>query len=173
MSILLASNLAVTATLGILLLSGLLLIYCLLRTHLLRFEGSLLALSRQLEQYCNKPAPEPLVVAAPLPVNLEPLALSVAELQRSLDAVEEHLESVAGELNRDREVRLREMVERRFHGRGYQSIQILGDLADGFHGAARISIEGQKGGVTYKGHVILEEGQIVDEKMTSSHEIFP
>jgi len=172
MSILLVSNLALTATLGLLLLCGLLLIYFLLRARLGRLEDVLAEHGRGLKQLSRAIAPGSRPEAPP-PIDLEPLNSSLEGIRGSLDAVEEHLDSVASDLRREREVRLREMIERRFHGRGFQSIQILGDLAGGFHGAVRVTVEGQKGGVTYKGYVALEEGQIIDEKLSSSHEIFP
>lgn len=73
-------------------------------------------------------------------------------------------------------VTIRDRIESRFRRAGFEVVRILsGDVdlewIDG--DPVRIPLEGRRRGATYKGHVMVSGDQVVDEKMTSSHEAFP
>ncbi|MFH0944758.1 MAG: hypothetical protein V2A76_06130 [Planctomycetota bacterium] len=189
MPILLLENLGLTATFSVLLLGGLLLVFFLLRSRLDLLLSDLARLGKDLGRMGNdldrlgndldqmkdrtEPPPPPPPPPPSVPVDLSPVHAALDEMRQELSGMERHLESMAGDLARERSVHMREMVERRFYGRGYQSIRVVGEIPYGLKEPMRLPVEGTKGGVTYKGFVMIEDGQIVEEKMSSSTEVFP
>ncbi len=170
MEVLLASSVAATAGVAVLLLFGLLLIFLLLRARLDLFERSLGALAREVREALSRPAPPPIELPE---VDLAPLEARLAEVRRLLDVLAERLDLVAAEVSLERSVRLHEMIERRFRGLGYESIRILSDLAAIGEEPAQVNVEATKGGTTRKGYVVIDKGRVVDEKLSSSYEVFP
>lgn len=112
-------------------------------------------------------------VVVDLGAQLDPLHEELGRTRRELQGLTRRVGELATELEHERARRLGETIRERFERQGFQSIRVLADpsLLEG--GDARVPLEGMKGGITYKGYVVVEDGRIVDEKMTSSYEVFP
>lgn len=172
MEALLASSVAATATVAVLLLAGLLLVFLLLRSRLDLFDRNLASLAREVRQAASQPPPQPPAIELPV-VDLAPIEARLDELRRLLDALHERLGAVAAEVSLERSVRLHEMIERRFRGLGFESIRILSDLAAIGEEPAQVNVEVIKGGSTRKGYVVIDKGRVVGERLSSSYEVFP
>lgn len=201
MMLLMLSPTSALAFVAILVLAGLLLVYLLLRGRIgelshavARMQGELARLSVALvavEEATRieraTPPPPPLPVAAPVPAELPPIEVradvdlsqveaELAELRKLMTRLAERPDPppVVAKAPPD----IREVIESRFRGQGYDRVRVL--LADGAadpcigeSGSRRVSVEGARRGLTYKGYVVIEHGRVIEEKMTSSHEVFP
>lgn len=179
MTLLLVQAVTMVSLLAVLLLAGLLMIYQLLKTRMAAIEERLDQLAGAVRDSARaEPPPPPSAEVAPVApvaqqVDLTPLEQRLLELDDLVRGTNRRLEDLLAEFHRERGSRLRETIERLFQGRGFQSIRILTDLSEYSDETVRVSLEGVKGGITYKGFVQIENGAVVNENMTSSHEVFP
>jgi len=155
-------------TLVVLVLAGLLLIYATLRARLGSFAGEIRSLSDEITKISNQPRSEPSPV-----IDVGPLESKINDLGRRLSEALEDTRFLRDEVVERRGHRLREEIERYFRFAGYQSVNVLSELGVFDDEPVRVAVTGVKGGITYKGYVVIETGRIVEEKMTSSHEVFP
>lgn len=178
--------------LGALTVGGLLLVFLVLRNRLDGLAAELGALRRDVdaaggavkelaaraEGLASASAPAASELAEPaLTVDfggqLDPLFDEVTRMRREVQGLGRRVGELAGELETERGRRLGETIRERFERQGFQSIRVLSDPSELEGAEARVPIEGVKGGITYKGYVLVEDGRVVDEKMTSSYEVFP
>jgi hypothetical protein len=186
--ILLLSSAATIAILSALWLGAFLLVWRLMRLRIVALEERVVAFSQQLDHmrrsFAEARAPSlPPAGNGPSPVNeftrlnetLDALREAQAEHATTVTRLVALVEGLATDVESGRAERLEDRIRARFSSRGFTNLRILGDLAASTDASPslRIPLEGMKGGVTYKGYVVLEAGNIVDEKLTSSHEAFP
>lgn len=192
MSLLALSQTATVALLSAFWLAGFLLIWQLMRSRLMMLEEKLHGFGLQIDHF--RRAHEDRAGAVTPDPGREGRAAIAAEVARLSDAVDsvreaqaearvaharavELIERLAADLEQGRAERLVDRIKLRFSARGFNDIRVLGDLSSAGDptrdGPLRVPLEGMKGGVTYKGYVVIDGGQVVDEKLTSSHEAFP
>ncbi|MFG0317946.1 MAG: hypothetical protein ACF8XB_11780 [Planctomycetota bacterium JB042] len=180
--------------LGALAVGGLLLVFLLLRRRLDELSEALGAVRKEvdaangaLREAADRAAvavvaaPEDgasgEVIETPLTVDLggqlDPLHDEVRSMRREVQGLGRRVGELASELEVERGRRLGETIRERFERRGFQSIRLLADPSELEASDLRVAIEGVKGGITHKGYVVVEDGRVVDEKMTSSYEAFP
>lgn len=192
------SAVTAVATIGVLVLLGLFLIYYLLQKRLVGFGSDLRRLQRDIHELKEdmrkvyaaravvtrkEPAPAPPPPPTPVPVDLSGIESTLREMQGAITELSER-SPVVVEQNGVAPpppptlpaITLRERIEARFRHAGYDVLHILsGDVdrerIDG--DPVRVPLEGRRRGATYKGHVMISGDQVIDEKMTSSHEAFP
>ncbi len=176
---LLLTDTAWFALLAALLFGGLLLIQWTVRTRLIVFSEQLDGVRREVDNVAQDfaqaqsqaqsapPAlPAPVVDLAPIQTELARLAHDVSEIEKSLGQMNEELRATRGE-------RVREALERRLRSLGFQTVAVLADLQAIGPGPTRITVAGTKAGISHKGYVVVEGGRVLEEKLTSSHEVFP
>lgn len=187
---LLSSSAATLGLLSVLWLIAFLLIWRLMRARIVALEERVVGFGQQLD-HLRRTVAEPRPTSSPA-VAAEVRSGPTLALDGLVDAVDslretqlEHaaavarltelVERVATDVESGRADRLEDRIRARFAGRGFTDVRILGDLAAAQEGTGqlRVPIESMKGGVTYKGFVMLDAGRIVDEKLTSSHDAFP
>jgi len=194
------SAVTAVAVIGVLVLLGLSLIYYLIEKRLAGFGSEQRRLQRDIHELkedmrkvyaaraavtkkepapASPPPPEP----APVSVDLSGIESTLRDMQGVIAELSER-PPVVVESNGAAPppapalpaITLRERIEARFRHAGYDVLHILsGDVdrerVDG--DPVRIPLEGRRRGATYKGHVMISGDQVIDEKMTSSHEAFP
>jgi hypothetical protein len=188
--LLLLSSAATLGLLSVLWLAAFLLIWRLMRIRIVALEERVLGFGQQLDHVrrtVSEPRPAP--VASNSNEARPATAIALDGLVDAVDSVRESqqeqaaafarltelVERLTGEVEQGRADRLEDRIRARFAARGFSDVRILGDLAAAQEGTGqlRVPLESMKGGVTYKGFVVLEAGRIVDEKLTSSHDAFP
>lgn len=188
--LLLLSSAATLGLLSVLWLAAFLLIWRLMRIRIVALEERVLGFGQQLDHLrrtVSEPRPAP--VASNSNEARPATAIALDGLVDAVDSVRESqqeqaaafarltelVERLTGEVEQGRADRLEDRIRARFAARGFSDVRILGDLAAAQEGTGqlRVPLESMKGGVTYKGFVVLEAGRIVDEKLTSSHDAFP
>lgn len=170
------------AFVAVLVLVGMLLVYRLLGVRLAAFGRELESMRRELERAertraelpraAEPPAPAPVTVRVP-EIDLAPLRADVAGVREELNVLGANLERLAAALERERGARVFEQIEQRFRAAGYSRVRVLADAASIGSGPHKVAVEGTKNGIALKGYVVVDGGRIVEEKMTSSHEVFP
>jgi hypothetical protein len=83
------------------------------------------------------------------------------------------LEASHGSATSDRGDPLEARLRAEFAARGFTVLRLMGDVAAVGDEPTRVPIEAVRQGVTYKGHVVLAGGRIVDEKLSSGTDVFP
>lgn len=189
---------AVELVLIALVLGGLVGVYLLLVRRLGAFESRAQELERTVDALLKAkseppPPPPPPVAAAPVVVtpppelDLEPLFEPLVAQVRALGA---QLESFAEETRRSlaalaqqarerpaperpRVPTVREVIEQHYRERGYTLIRLLSAGDTPAMQPTRIGIEAARGGIWHKGYAIVDAGRVVEDKLTSSHEVFP
>ena len=68
---------------------------------------------------------------------------------------------------------VQDLVERKFFGQGYASVVILSDLEGDLEEPLSLQIEEVRGGISYKGTVVIQNGNVVDARLKPSYEVFP
>jgi len=188
--ILLLSNVATMSLLSVLWLTAFLLLWRLIRIRILALEDRVLGFGQQLD-HLRRTLAEPRsapIVAPPSEVRSES-AVAIDQLADTVESMRESqieqaatharlvelVERLASDVELGRADRLEDRIRARFAARGFNEIRILGDLAAAQEGTGqlRVPLESTKGGMTYKGYVVLEAGKVVDEKLTTSHDAFP
>lgn len=182
-SLLLISSAAASGLVAVLVLAGLVIIWAMLRMRMTEQAGRLELIQLELRQLAQQQMdPPPIVVPrdalpipSPPPSDLAPLREEVGELRVQLAAISAKLDALSARGNDGRSpaAPLAERIAGRFAQKGYQSVKVLSDLERLGDVPTKVAVEGKKGGLTFKGFVVVDRGEIVDEKMTSSHEIFP
>ncbi len=186
---LLLTDTAWFSALAALLFGGLALILWTLRTRLTAFSEQLDAVRQEVDnvaqdfaqshaQAAPPPAPveppqPPVPLVLPPPVDLAPLSADVERLAREVAQISTTLSQVNEEMRAQRGERVRESIERRLRNLGFQTVAVLADLQAIGPGPTRITVAGTKAGISHKGYVVVEGGRVLEEKMTSSHEVFP
>jgi len=110
---------------------------------------------------------------ADVAARVDPIHDELLGLRREVQTLVRRVGELTAEFETERNRRLEETIEERFQRKGFTSVRLLGSPSEEPVTNARIPLEGVKGGITYKGYVVIDDGRIVDEKMTSSYEVFP
>lgn len=188
---------AVELVLIALVLGGLVGVYLLLVRRLGAFEARAQELERTVDALLRAkseppPAPAappppteppPVVVAPPVEVDLEPVIRQVRELGTQLDGFADEtrraLAAIAQQARerstpeRPRVPTVREVVEQHYRERGYTLIRLLSAGDTPAMQPTRIGLEAARGGIWHKGYAIVDASRVVEDKLTSSHEVFP
>ncbi|MBK6941188.1 MAG: hypothetical protein IPH13_13500 [Planctomycetes bacterium] len=186
---------AVELVLIALVLGGLVGVYLLLVRRLGAFEARAQELERTVDALLRAKAepapaaapppsePPPVVVAPPVEVDLEPVLRQVRELGAQLDAFADETRRALAALaqqTRERSVperprvpTVREVVEQHYRERGYTLIRLLSAGDTPAMQPTRIGLEAARGGIWHKGYAIVDASRVVEDKLTSSHEVFP
>jgi len=96
---------------------------------------------------------------------------ALERLERDLREVLHRLEETASA----REVRsLHDTVEDELRGQGYESVRFLGDPpGEAASGECKVGVEAVRGGMRYKGHVLVRPGQRAEPRLRPIHGMFP
>ncbi len=179
------ASVSANAVLSALLLAGLLLIYMVIRMRFESQDAEHAAVRRELENLAalvealdrsadvQAPPPPPARDDEVVQYDLSALESEVEAVRKGLAAVERQLAGLARTMERDRIRRLHDAIEQRFVAQGYGAVRFLAELDLASGEPAKVPLEAKKGGTTYKGHVVIEDGRVVSEKMSSSYEAFP
>ncbi len=65
------------------------------------------------------------------------------------------------------------LVIRHLTRQGFASVQVLTELSRIEGRSGRVAFEARKGGVMHKGHALVEDGRVVDQKLQSAYSAFP
>lgn len=188
MALLLLSELGTIGLLSALWLVGFLLIWNLMRVRIVELEQKIHALVIRSETARSVPETARIIPEDKTGPRLDELARDVASTKDSLErvaAVQERLhddtayllervERLATALEQSRAGELSDRIHDRLGSRGFSDVRILGELTDvPVDAPLKVMVEARKSGISYKGFVVVADGNIVDEKMTSAHELFP
>jgi vacuolar-type H+-ATPase subunit I/STV1 len=97
---------------------------------------------------------------------VEPL---IKEAVESLDA---RLRELAASLKEDRRETRTELLTRVLNDRGFRDVTVV-EVTEEEGGRARVSVEARRDGMTFKGPVTIENGRVVEQKLTPSYPMFP
>lgn len=188
---------AVELVLIALVLGGLVGVYLLLVRRLGAFESRAQELERTVDALLRAKAepppappapppptePAPVVVAPLVEIDLEPVIRQVrelgAQLDRFADETRHALAAIAQQAlerstpERPRVPTVREVVEQHYRERGYTLIRLLSAGDTPAMQPTRIGLEAARGGIWHKGYAIVDASRVVEDKLTSSHEVFP
>lgn len=104
---------------------------------------------------------------------LDPLHDELGRMRGEFQGLVRRVGEIGTALESERGRRLGDTIRDRFERQGFRSIRFLTEPTELEEPESRVALEGVKGGITYKGYVVVEDGRVVDEKMTSSYEVFP
>ncbi len=128
------------------------------------------AVRRMGEALARLPAPAEAKDLLPVQERLELLARQVQELRLHIDELRARVagtttvEPVAPGLK----------LLRALEERGFESVHILGELAgDEGHELQRVPVEARRAGMSFKGHVTVEDGRLVEVALKPLTELFP
>lgn len=179
-----------------LVLGGLVGVYLLLVRRLGAFEARAQELERTVDALLRAkaepaptpaepppPPPAPVVVAPPVEVDLEPLVAQVRALAAQLDGFADETRHALAALaqqarergapERPRVPTVREVVEQHYRERGFTLIRLLAAGETPAMQPTRVGLEAARGGIWHKGYAIVDASRVVEDKLTSSHEVFP
>jgi hypothetical protein len=128
------------------------------------------AVRRMGESLARLPVPAEAKDLLPLQERLELLARQVQELRLHIDELRARIagttsvEPVAPGLK----------LLRALEERGFESVHILAELAgDEGHELQRVPVEARRAGMSFKGHVTVEDGRLVEVALKPLTELFP
>ena len=185
MSLLFITPLTLSAATAALVLIGLLLIYMLLRARISEVEDVLGDVRREIgrlrddvtrREAAPPPAAAPIDPPEPPPAPEPPPPVDLSGVERQLEDLRLAVARLArpdGEAPAP-ETDVAAVIEARLHAEGYERVRVLLSAQEELeHGDLRVPVEGTRRGLTCKGYVVLHDGRVIDEKLTSSHEVFP
>jgi len=108
---------------------------------------------------------------------LEELMDSVREHSRSMDATLDGIYRGIVQLNSQLGMRrgqaVKDLVERKFFSQGYDSVVILNDLRGDLEEPLELQVEAVRGGLSYKGTVVIQNDSVVSAQLKPSYGVFP
>jgi hypothetical protein len=181
-----------------LVLGGLVGVYLLLVRRLGAFEARAQELERTVDALLRakaetppppppppQAAPEPApVVIQPAPeVDLTPVLAQLRDLGVRFDGFADetrHALTALAQQARERALperprvpTVREVIEQHYRERGYTLIRLLAPGETPAMQPTRVGLEAARGGIWHKGYAIVDASRVVEDKLTSSHEVFP
>ncbi|MHC4846373.1 MAG: hypothetical protein ACYTCU_09450 [Planctomycetota bacterium] len=112
--------------------------------------------------------------SAALSAKLTEVSESHARLEAAVAELAQHVSGEADdEAEEDDTGDLAAVVRRHLARQGFDPIRILTDLGSLDGGSGRVVFEARRLGATHKGHLVLEDGEVVGEEMRSAYSAFP
>ncbi|MSR46900.1 MAG: hypothetical protein EXS13_07540 [Planctomycetes bacterium] len=128
------------------------------------------ALRRMADQLASLPVPAEAKDLLPIQERLEMLARQLHELRLHVDELRARTPGGAGSEPVAPGARLLRSLE----ARGFEHVHILGELVgdDGTE-LHRVPVEARRSGMSFKGHVTIEDGRLIEVALKPLTEIFP
>jgi predicted signal transduction protein with EAL and GGDEF domain len=111
--------------------------------------------------------------SAALSAKLTEVNESHARLEASVAALAQYVAGDVDEEDEDEADDLGTVVHRHLSRQGFDPIRILTDLGKLDDRSGRVVFEARRLGATHKGHLVLQDGEVVDEEMRSAYSAFP
>lgn len=114
-------------------------------------------------------------------------ALSFAGLEENVEGMREHTRRMDATLDQSlrqlvelnarfgerRSQAVRDLIERKFFGQGYETVVVLSSLEGDLEEPLRVQLEAVRAGISYKGSVLIENDTVVEANLKPSYEVFP
>lgn len=114
-------------------------------------------------------------------------ALSFAGLEENVEGVREHnrrieaildhslrqLVELNGNFGQRRSHAVRDLIERKFFSQGYETVVVLSDLEGDLEEPLTVMVEALRGGISFKGSVVVQNETVVEANLKPSYEVFP
>lgn len=98
----------------------------------------------------------------------------VGGLESRLERTVEFLESLRETQAESNSQKIHDMVERKLYNMGYDSVRLAAESSDYSPDQPyRISLEVARRGVSYKGFALVEDGVVVDSRLSPTYSMFP
>ncbi|MBN2490787.1 MAG: hypothetical protein JXQ29_08065 [Planctomycetes bacterium] len=164
------------ALLAALSVGGLLIGFLLLYVRFARIEG-LLSRLQEIQSLTDEIRELRRTMSGITLKQLEVLMDSVREHSRSMDATLDGVYRGILQLNEHFGMRrgqaVKDLVERKFFGQGYDSVVILSDLSGDLEEPLELQVEAVRGGLSYKGTVVIQNDSVVSAQLKPSYGVFP
>ncbi len=102
----------------------------------------------------------------------------LAELRLKMEAIGERverstetLENIQTTSSESKVEKVHDMVERKLYNMGYETVRLTGEDVD--ESPYRINLEVSRRGASYKGYALIEDGVIVDSRISPTYAMFP
>jgi len=113
------------------------------------------------------------LTVAEVEAHLEEIGRTSRRSVAVLESLHAGVERIEENLGRRRSGSIRDLVERKFFNQGYSEVSVLTDLDDLDEEPYRLQVEAIRGGITYKGTVVIQHDSVVEATLKPSYEVFP
>ena len=96
-----------------------------------------------------------------------------AQANEALDGIHRGVMELNAKFGVRRAQAVQDLVERKFFGQGYTSVIVLSDLEGDLEEPLTLQVEAVRGGISYKGMVVIQNNSVVDARLKPSYEVFP
>jgi len=114
-------------------------------------------------------------------------ALSFAGIEENVEGVREHSRRMDATLEQSlrqlvemnsrfgerRSQAVRDLIERKFFSQGYETVVVLSDLDGDLEEPISVRVEAVRGGISYKGMVVIQNDTVVEANLMPSYDVFP
>jgi hypothetical protein len=104
---------------------------------------------------------------------LADLEQELSEIKGVLRSVESHLRAMLVTRQGERAAEIEDVIRRWCRGSGYDEVQIMSDTSRLGAAPSKVRVEARKGGVAYKGHVVVQKDQVLEGRLLPAYEAFP
>jgi len=110
---------------------------------------------------------------AELEGHMEGLRHTCRHMASTLEGIHRGVLEMNAHFGKRRGSAVRDLVERKFFAQGYTSVVILSDLEGDLEEPVELQLEAVRGGISYKGTVVIQNDSVVDARLKPSYEVFP